>query len=39
DAADDFDHPKSPAGAPIRLVLYRLGREVWAAAAVAGSRG
>ena len=30
DAADDFDHPKLPAGHPLRRhVLYRLTREDW----------
>ena len=30
DAADDFDHPRLPAGHPLRRhVLYRLGREAW----------
>ena len=31
DAADDFDHPRLPAGHPLRRhVLYRLTREDWA---------
>jgi ribosomal-protein-alanine N-acetyltransferase len=30
DPADDFDHPRIPAGDPLRLhVLYRLSRDAW----------
>jgi len=37
DPADDFDHPRLPAGHPLRHhVLYRLNRSVWNSKAVTG---
>ena len=38
DSADDFDHPRLPAGSPLRRhVLYRLARAAWRASSATGA--
>jgi ribosomal-protein-alanine N-acetyltransferase len=40
DARDDFDHPRQPAGSPLRRhVLYRISREAWRERAGARAKG